>query len=181
MHAWPAYLADTEREAVRAWRTYGLLVVPGLELTFNDEEPVKAAHALAIGLREFVSVDHGIAGGHEDGRPGRRLAIVAAHPFRAETSGAPAARLTRRFSRDPALCELAHRFELFNREQLFGWVAEARFPAVASGDFHRPEHLVGWKTLLPSVHGEEAVVAYLRSHRPVYRGPDRSERLTGCR
>ena len=164
---WPADLADVEREAARAWRTYGLLVLPGLELTFSDEEPVKAAHALALGLREFVSVDHGIA---EAMRTAAQAgaAIVAAHPFRAASARAPTARLTRRFSCDPALCELAHRFELFNREQLFGWVAEARLPAVASGDFHRPEHLGGWKTLLPSVHDEEAVVAYLRSHRPVY-------------
>jgi 3',5'-nucleoside bisphosphate phosphatase len=56
---WDAYLADVEREAARAWRTYGLLVIPGLELTFDDEEPVKSAHAVAIGLRSFVSVDHG--------------------------------------------------------------------------------------------------------------------------
>jgi hypothetical protein len=34
---------------------------------------------------------------------------------------------------------------------------------VASGDFHRPEHLATWKTLLACAHEEEAVVAYLRS------------------
>ena len=52
--------------------------------------------------------------------------------------------------------------------QLFGWVAEAGLPAVATGDFHHPEHLIGWKTLLPSRHDEMAVVDYLRSRRPVY-------------
>jgi hypothetical protein len=36
----------------------------------------------------------------------------------------------------------------------------------ASGDFHRPEHLAGWRTLLPCERSEEAVVAYLRSPRP---------------
>jgi len=63
---------------------------------------------------------------------------------------------------------LAHRFEPFNRTQLFGWVAEAGLPAVACGDFHELEHLTGWKTLLPSLHDEAAVVDYLRSRRPVY-------------
>ena len=62
---------------------------------------------------------------------------------------------------------LAHRFELFNRTRLFGWVAEAGLPAVACGDFHRSAHLAGWKTLLPSMHDEVAVVDYLRSPRPV--------------
>jgi len=59
--SYPLYLAEVEREAARAARTYGMLVIPGLELTFNDPEPVLAAHAVAIGLREFVSVDGGIA------------------------------------------------------------------------------------------------------------------------
>jgi hypothetical protein len=76
--------------------------------------------------------------------------------------------LTRRFACDAGLRELAHRFELFNRTQLFGWVADAGLPAVANGDFHTPGHLIGWKTLLPSRHDEEAVVEYLRSPRPVY-------------
>jgi hypothetical protein len=42
------------------------------------------------------------------------------------------------------------------------------FRAVACGDFHVPEHLLGWKTLLPSRHDEQTVVEYLRSPRPVY-------------
>ena len=61
-----------------------------------------------------------------------------------------------------------HRLELFNRRQLFGWVAAAGLPVVATGDFHRRGHLAGWKTLVPCAKDEEAVVAYLRSPRPVY-------------
>jgi 3',5'-nucleoside bisphosphate phosphatase len=190
----PLYLAEIEREAARAWRTYGLLVVPGLELTFNDPEPVMAAHAVAIGLREFVSVDDGIAQAMRSAAEAG-AAIVAAHPNSAQDRGPASAespvghpqkirspltnglpgeteqvrgRLTKRFSRDAGLRALAHRFELFNRTQLFGWVAEAGLPAVASGDFHTPAHLKGWKTLLPSRHDEQAVVDYLRTPRPVY-------------
>jgi hypothetical protein len=43
-----------------------------------------------------------------------------------------------------------------------------RSPTVTSGDFCRPEHLLGWKTLLPCTKNEEAVVAYLRSSRPAF-------------
>ena len=59
-------------------------------------------------------------------------------------------------------------WELFNRRELFAWVAERELPAVASGDFHRPEHLFGWKTLLPCAKREDAVVDYLRSGRPAF-------------
>src|SRR5689334_23171188 len=44
---WEPHLADVEREGRRALAMYGLVVVPGLELTFNDVESVKAAHAVA--------------------------------------------------------------------------------------------------------------------------------------
>jgi hypothetical protein len=60
------------------------------------------------------------------------------------------------------------RFELFNRHELFGWVAEERLPAVATGDFHTSEHLHTWKTLLPCAKEEAAVIDYLRSPRPAY-------------
>ena len=162
----PDYLAEIEREAARAWRTYGMLVVPGLELTFNDDEPVLAAHAVAVGLREFVAVDDGIAQAMRTAAQAG-AAIVAAHP-NGDEPALRRGRLTERFWRDTALRGLAHRFELFNRSQLFGWVAEAGLPAVACGDFHAPEHLAGWKTLVPSRHDETSIVEYLRSPRPVY-------------
>ena len=60
------------------------------------------------------------------------------------------------------------RFELVNRHEVFGWVADARLPAVATGDFHRPEHLASWKTLLPCAKAEASVVGYLRSPAPAY-------------
>ncbi len=46
-------------------------------------------------------------------------------------------------------------------------MAEARLPAVATGDF-RLEHLATWKTLLPCRKEEAAVLDYLRSARPAY-------------
>jgi hypothetical protein len=95
-------------------------------------------------------------------------ALVAAHPYTPAAARA-GSRCTAAFAARPdELGSLVDRFELFNRETLFGWVADAGAPAVASGDFHRPEHLPGWKTLLPCPKNEAAVVAYLRSARPAY-------------
>jgi predicted metal-dependent phosphoesterase TrpH len=161
-----AYLAEIEREAVRARERYGLLVVPGLELTYNDEDPARPAHALALGLRRFVSVDEGIDGAIETAVLAG-AALVAAHPYDDEPSPHPG-RLTQRFARDPELAARVHRFELFNRMQLFSWVARAGLPCVASGDFHRLEHLDGWKSVIPCARDEKAVVRHLRSRRPVF-------------
>jgi hypothetical protein len=75
-------------------------------------------------------------------------------------------RTTRRFWRDPELRSLAHRFELINRHRVFAWVASSGLPAVANGDFHVPEHVDTWKTLLPCPRTQDAVVGFLRSEAP---------------
>jgi len=162
-----AYLEAVRAEAERARATFDLLVIPGLELTYNDPEPDHAGHAVAVGLREFVSMDRGLAEAMSAARS-HGAAIVAAHPHD-EDAEAPPERVTRRFWREWRLLGgLIDRFELFNRREVFGWVANAGLPAVASGDFHRLEHLTTWKTLLPCEKSEAGVVSYLRSSRPAF-------------
>ena len=161
-----SYLADIEREAARAKQLYGLLVLPGLELTYDDPDPTRAGHALAIGLHSFVDVANGLETSLAAARASG-AALVAAHPYSPDHL-AGATRGTAAFAARPELSALVDRFELFNRETLFDWVAAAGLPGVANGDFHRVDHLGGWKTLIPSVRSEEAVVDYLRSRRPAY-------------
>ena len=164
----PDYLAEIVAQAERARRDYDLLVLPGLELTYDDSDPLQAAHAVAVGTRAFVGLDDGIDAALVRTREAG-AALVAAHPYDEVPGELPPARPTQRFSRDwRELRPLVDRWELFNRRELFAWVAEQGLPAVASGDFHEPAHLVGWKTLLPCAKREDAVVEYLRSARPAF-------------
>jgi len=162
-----AYFADVEREARRALALYGMLVIPGLELTFNDVDSSRAAHAVAVGLSTFVSVEDGIEEAMSAARDAG-AAVVAAHPYDGPEPTSRNLRVTRRFAQDRELRDLAHRFELFNRSHLFAWVAEAGLPAVAGGDLHHAEQLAGWRTLVPCRREEGSIVEYLRSRRPVY-------------
>ena len=94
-------------------------------------------------------------------------AIVAAHPHGARDDPSYA-RTTRWFSRNSQRLDgLVDRYELFNRRQTFGWVAEAGLPGIATGDFHRVEHLRTWKTL-PCAKTEHAVIEHLQSSRRAY-------------
>jgi hypothetical protein len=162
-----AYLDAITREAVRARARFGLLVVPGLELTYNDPDPDAAGHAVAVGLRSYVSPDSGLAEAMALAR-GAGAAIIAAHPHGDVASAIPE-RTTRWFWHQWRFVGgLVDRYELFNRNEVFGWVADEALPTVASGDFHRLEHLTTWKTLLPCERSEAAVVDYLRSSRPAY-------------
>ena len=162
-----AYLDAVEDEADRAWHLYRLLVIPGLELTFDDPDPLASAHAVAVGLRSFVEVAAGVEPMLRAARA-HGAALVAAHPYSIETA-ADSHRRTGLFAAErDAFAPLVDRFELFNRDTLFGWVADAGLPSVANGDFHRVEHLAGWKSMLPCAKEEEAVIDYLRSARPAY-------------
>lgn len=162
-----AYLAEVEREAARARRLYDLLVLPGLELTYDAPEPEAAGHAVALGLRSFVGVGAGLEEALRAARA-EGAALVAAHPYPLETA-ATSARATAAFACDPARWSpLVDRFELVNRDTVFPWVARAGLPAVATGDFHVPAHLATWKTMLPCARDEEAVLDHLRSPRPAY-------------
>jgi hypothetical protein len=163
-----AYLDELARESARARERYGLLLLPGMELTFNHDDPDRAAHALAVGLESAVPLEDGIAPAMTAARAAG-AAVVAAHP---SGPGPLDLRATRRFWTDyDELAPLVDRWELVNRHAVFAWVAERRLPAVASGDFHRLEHLATWKTLLPCRKDAHAVVRHLRSGGPALLAP----------
>jgi hypothetical protein len=158
---WPAYITEIRAEAERAQSEYGLLLVPGLELSDNRYDPDLSAHALALGLDQHISIDEGIVDALEAAND-LHAAVIAAHPYSAGdvTSLRPTRRIA---SEHETFRPLIHRYELFNRDEVFGWVAEARLAPIASGDVHRAAHIASWKTLLPCEKDEEAVVDYLRS------------------
>jgi predicted metal-dependent phosphoesterase TrpH len=169
------YLAAVEAEAARAHASYDLLVIPGLELTHDGDRPEDGAHAVAVGLREHVSLDDGIEEAMVRAREAG-AALIAAHP---SEPGQRAGRGTTRFACEPAWAiSLVDRFELVNRHDFFPWIAEARLPVVASGDFHDHQHLSTWKTALPCAKDEDEVIDYLRSGRPAHLVPAVAGSLT---
>ncbi len=169
-----SYIAAVDAEAERARALYDLLVVPGLEVTHNHEDPDLAAHAVAVGLRELVAPDSGLVGSLLAAREAG-AAVIAAHPHGPDGDPVPA-RMTRRFWREwETLSPLVHRAELFNGSDVYSWIAGASVPPVASGDTHARRHLSSWKTLLPCAKDEEALVSFLRSASPAYLVPFRAE------
>jgi predicted metal-dependent phosphoesterase TrpH len=166
---WPAHAAAVRAERERAWSEYGLILIQGLELTDNQDDLDLSAHALALGIEEHIAMDHGFVAAL-DAAHAQGAAVIAAHPY-APTDATPL-RATRRIWQERELLdELIHRYELFNRREVFSWVAAEELPPVATGDFHRLEHLSSWKTLLPCERDAEAVVEHLRSHGQVFLMP----------
>src|SRR5262245_38012794 len=75
------YLGAIEAEAARARAQYDLLVLPGLELTDHHADPRHAAHAVAVGLRQFVGIDQGLDAALEEASAAGAV-LIAAHPYR---------------------------------------------------------------------------------------------------
>ena len=107
--AYGEYLAEIESEAALALRRYGLLVIPGLELSYNDLDPGRSAHAVAVGLREHLSLAGGLAVSLERAAAAG-AAIIGAHPDDAVDTTSRS-HPTLAFASDPdGLGALVHRF-----------------------------------------------------------------------
>ena len=158
---WDAYRAEIEREARRAWDTYRMVVLPGVELTRNGFTGRSSAHALALGLDDFVSAD----GNVEDALARARDAgavTVACHPNEQSEWFANTFYL---WNRKDEVKDLVHLWELACRWDLFPEVGKAGFAFLGNSDFHRAQHLRAWKTLVDCEKTPDAVLSALRKGR----------------
>ena len=146
--SFPDYLGEIAEEAQRARRLYGMLVLPGVEVTRNHVSAKKNAHIIALGVTDYISADQSPEDVLKDIR--RQGAIsIACHPHH---------RTTRRIEISTCylwdnrnrLIDLVDLWEAANRDDLFSVTSLKHFPYVANSDFHKPRHLYSWKTLVRS-------------------------------
>ena len=76
-----AYLSDVRREAERAMDKYGLLVIPGVEITKNSLSADRSAHILLIDVKEFISASWSYEKVFLEAKRQDAL-IIACHPHR---------------------------------------------------------------------------------------------------
>jgi hypothetical protein len=153
-----AYRTEIEEEARRAWDEYGMLVIAGVELTQNRFRRNSSAHALALGIDQFVSaegsVEEMLVRAHDSG-----AVVVACHPNEQSEYFANTFYL---WNQRQEVSRLVHLWELACRWDLFPPVARARLPYVGNSDFHDRPHLYAWKTLLPCAKNAAEVVRTLK-------------------
>jgi hypothetical protein len=155
---WNRYIEEIRCEAERAWRTYGLLVLPGAEMTRNTINRDTSVHILALGLEEFLSADGDPIQMLREIR-GRGAVSVACHPHEMSEFYANTWYL---WNRRRVVAPLVDLWEVGCRWDLFPVVSREVLPHIANSDFHRPEHLYAWKTLLPAEKSAPGVLAALK-------------------
>jgi predicted metal-dependent phosphoesterase TrpH len=157
-----AYLEEIDTEARRAKRLYGLLVIPGAEITQNHIRSKKNSHIIGLNLTEYISADQPAEEILKEIRRQGALSI-ACHPHH---------RTTRRveigtcylWDHRKRLVDLVDVWEAANRDDLFSVTSLKHYPYVASSDFHKRKHLYSWKTLLRCEKNWEAIANALRAN-----------------
>ena len=144
---------------------YGLLVVPGLELSCHDDDPrVSRTRSRSACAASSPSTRESTERSRRPSRP----APPSWRRTRTTRAGAEPGRLTQRFARDPELASRVHRFELFNRHQLFSWVAKAGSRASRAATSTGSSTCTAGRASCPAPATSRRLIAHLRSRRPVF-------------
>jgi predicted metal-dependent phosphoesterase TrpH len=158
------YLAAVRAEARRALETYGMTVIPGVEITKDYLDTDRSAHLLLIDVQEFVAASWDYERIFEAARAQDAL-VIACHPH--HMSAYTDRNTMHLWNNREWFAPHIDAWEIANRDDVFGAVGLKKYPYVASSDFHRPRHLYSWKTLLSCGRTAGDIKRCLRDNRGV--------------
>ena len=164
------YLKPVQEEGERAWDQYGMVVIPGFELSKNSVSNHRSAHILGLGVSEYLPADGDalelIRGIHAQGG----LAI-AAHPVHTRKWEKQTYHL---WDRREELAPHFDAWEVASGPHVFDEVAATRLPKLASSDLHVKKQIRAWKTVLHCERKPEAILQAVRRQEidfRFYHGP----------
>jgi 3',5'-nucleoside bisphosphate phosphatase len=156
------YLADIRLQADRALKQYGMLVIPGAEITQNRLRGKWNSHIIALDVAKYISADQPADDILRAIRRQNALSI-ACHPHHRTTRRIEISTCYLWDHRDE-LSDLVDVWEAANRDDLFSVTSLKHFPYIANSDFHKPKHLYSWKTLVRCDKNWPAIKQALRSN-----------------
>jgi histidinol phosphatase-like PHP family hydrolase len=163
-HNFGRYVEHIREEAERAWTKYGLLIIPGIEITKNSISAENSAHILIIDIKDFIPASWGYDEIFQEAKRQDALSI-ACHPhYMSEFAVRDTLYLWK--NRDK-YAPYIDAWEIANRDDVFNVISLKKYPYIAGSDFHRPRHLYSWKTLLNCDKDVESVKQCIRHNRGV--------------
>lgn len=155
------YMETLGREKERAQKQYGMLLVPGFEITKNSFFHHRGAHVLILGITDFIDPDLGI----EEilyAAKAKNALTIAAHPFLTGDFEFQTLQLWEKRNDWQPLIDL---WEVNYRQKIFDHVLNSGLPLVASSDFHRLNHFNSWKTMVYSTGTQSNFIQALRDQQ----------------
>jgi processive 1,2-diacylglycerol beta-glucosyltransferase len=158
------YFEVIRREARRALRRYGMLVLSGLEFNKDGATRRSSAHLLGIDLKEPISPRLDLCETIDQIHAQGGLA-VASHPHIMKSEWAKNTLYL--WEKQEEFIPRIDAWEIANRNNLFAPVSLKRLPYLGNSDFHKPKHIYSWKTILHCEKHAEAIKQCIRLNRGV--------------
>jgi predicted metal-dependent phosphoesterase TrpH len=158
------YMSHLRREADRAWEKYGMLVIPGVEITKNHFSSEKSAHILILNIKEFIPADWDYEKIFLEAKQQDAL-IIACHPhYSSEIVVRDTLFLWRNREKYARYIDA---WEIANRDDVFNVISLKKYPYIANSDFHKARHIYSWKTLLNCEKDIKSVKQCIRHNKGV--------------
>jgi hypothetical protein len=159
-----AYMSHLKREAERAWDKYGMLIIPGIEITKNYLSSDKSAHILIIDIKDFIPACWDYEKIFLEAKKQDAL-IIACHPHHTPD-------ITNRdtlflWNNREKYARYIDAWEIANRDDVFNVISLKKYPYIANSDFHRARHIYSWKTLLNCEKNIASVKQCIRHNKGV--------------
>ncbi len=157
------YMEHIRKEAERAWNKYGMLVIPGVEISKNHLTSDKSAHLLLIDIKDFIPASWNYEKIFLEAREQDAL-IVACHPHYMSDMSRDTLFL---WNNREKYAKYIDAWEVANRDDVFNVISLKKYPYVANSDFHKARHLYSWKTLLNCEKDTAAVKQCIKHNKGV--------------
>lgn len=138
------YLQTIQTEGMRALKQYGMLVIPGIEITKNYISFKRSAHIVALGVSAYIPADDTVLEIISKIKSQGALAI-AAHPVSTQMIGHQTFHL---WDLREQLKDKFDAWEVASGPHIFDEVMKSGLPMIANSDFHHPKHIRSWKTVV---------------------------------
>lgn len=163
-HNFYSYLEYIVEEGRRAWDHYGMLVIPGVEITKTALSSDQSAHVLLIDIKEFISATWDFEKIFLEAKKQDAL-IIACHPH--HSSELLVIDTLYLWNHRKKYAPYIDAWEIANRDDVFNVISLKKYPYIAGSDFHRPRHLYSWKTMLNCKKEINAIKQCIRDNRGV--------------
>lgn len=138
------YIGHINYEAERAWNKYGMIVIPGVEISKNYLSSDRSAHILILDIKEFIPACDSLESIFLQAKSQNAI-VVACHPHHMKGEIRNTLYL---WNNREKYGKYIDAWEIANRDDVFNVVSLKKYPYIANSDFHKPRHLYSWKTLL---------------------------------
>jgi len=159
--SFPRYLEALKSEGARAWDQYGMLLIPGVEITKNSLLNHRSSHMLFLGVDQWISADQDIYSILREARACDYLSI-AAHPVH---TGAWEPQTYHLWDHREELRSYFDAWEVASGPLIFDEVRSERLPMIANSDLHIVRQMESWKTVLNCEKHVGAIFESIRKQR----------------